>query len=193
MKALSIRQPWATLIEIGVKSIEIREWWTKNTPERLAIHAGVKADARPEVWALLPPELQSYSRLRRGGLVAVCRPVGWRRYSVRETFVADCRRHLNAPESWHPLLHGLELADVESVRFSPWKGSLGYFDVPADRLRVEPRALADASPDMLAPAPALALAGRVLDGGDLVLLPPAACPTAAYPPEDGLLDPAWFG
>ena len=39
MKALSLNQPWATLIAIGAKCIETRSWRT-NYRGRLAIHAG---------------------------------------------------------------------------------------------------------------------------------------------------------
>lgn len=40
MKALTIRQPWASLIAAGVKTIETRSWSTKYRG-RLAIHAGL--------------------------------------------------------------------------------------------------------------------------------------------------------
>lgn len=38
MKALTVRQPWATLIALGVKRIETRSWPTKHRGP-LAIHA----------------------------------------------------------------------------------------------------------------------------------------------------------
>ncbi len=39
MKALTIRQPWASLIAAGVKTIETRSWSTRYRGP-LAIHAG---------------------------------------------------------------------------------------------------------------------------------------------------------
>lgn len=41
MKALTIRQPWASLIALGVKTIETRSWKAPDTliGERIAIHA----------------------------------------------------------------------------------------------------------------------------------------------------------
>ncbi len=39
MKAISIRQPWATLISCGLKDIENRSWAVKNTPQRVLIHS----------------------------------------------------------------------------------------------------------------------------------------------------------
>nr|WP_138751759.1 ASCH domain-containing protein [Paenibacillus sinopodophylli] len=43
MKAITIIQPWATLIAIGAKKFETRSWPTKHRGE-LAIHAGKKID-----------------------------------------------------------------------------------------------------------------------------------------------------
>ena len=39
MQALSIRQPWATLIAAGLKDIENRSWQTAKAPGRFLIHA----------------------------------------------------------------------------------------------------------------------------------------------------------
>lgn len=43
MKALTLIQPWATLIMLGEKQIETRSWNTKYRG-KLAIHAGKKID-----------------------------------------------------------------------------------------------------------------------------------------------------
>lgn len=48
MKALTIRQPWASLIAEGVKTIETRSWATKHRGP-LAIHASKR---RPEDWSV---------------------------------------------------------------------------------------------------------------------------------------------
>lgn len=37
MKALTIRQPWASLIALGVKSIETRSWPTQGRLDGLAV------------------------------------------------------------------------------------------------------------------------------------------------------------
>jgi len=51
MKALTIRQPWASLIALGVKTIETRSWRAPQSliGQTIAIHAG-------KLVALLPPE-----------------------------------------------------------------------------------------------------------------------------------------
>lgn len=43
MKAITIKQPWASLIVSGLKDIENRSWKT-NFRGRVLIHAGMKAD-----------------------------------------------------------------------------------------------------------------------------------------------------
>lgn len=43
MKAITIKQPWATLIAVGEKKFETRSWPTRYRGQ-LAIHAGKKAD-----------------------------------------------------------------------------------------------------------------------------------------------------
>lgn len=57
MKALSLWQPWATLLITGAKRIETRSWpWPKSLPLpcRIAIHAGKHFDAAQD--ALLTQE-----------------------------------------------------------------------------------------------------------------------------------------
>lgn len=55
MKALTIWQPWATLIMIGAKPYEFRSWKPPRRliGERLAIHAGARPVRHSEVRALL--------------------------------------------------------------------------------------------------------------------------------------------
>ena len=45
MKAITIIQPWATLIALGEKQFETRSWFTKHRGE-LAIHAGKRSTAK---------------------------------------------------------------------------------------------------------------------------------------------------
>lgn len=40
MKAITIQQPWATLVCAGIKDVENRDWAIKNLPMRILIHAG---------------------------------------------------------------------------------------------------------------------------------------------------------
>ena len=39
MKALSVKQPWASVLCAGIKDVENRTWQTKGAPGRILIHA----------------------------------------------------------------------------------------------------------------------------------------------------------
>ncbi|HAE59348.1 MAG TPA: 2-oxoglutarate dehydrogenase E1 [Anaerolineae bacterium] len=79
MKALTLTQPWATLVAIGAKQIETRSW---NTSYRgpLAIHAakGWPTSAKdicfeePFVSALEAANFMELDNLPRGVIVATC-------------------------------------------------------------------------------------------------------------------------
>ena len=85
MKALTLWQPWATLIAEGVKTIETRSWAPPKSliHQRIAIHAA-KREMRPfDEWnaAILealrkcPPALDSYDGCPRGAVLATARLV----------------------------------------------------------------------------------------------------------------------
>lgn len=81
MKAITLTQPWATLVAIGAKTIETRSWATSHRGP-LAIHAaaglgpiGGKREfrrliSRPEFVAALPDHLSLYD-FPFGAIVAV--------------------------------------------------------------------------------------------------------------------------
>lgn len=46
MKVLSVQQPWASLIVVGIKSVENRSWQPKVLPGRILIHASKKTSLR---------------------------------------------------------------------------------------------------------------------------------------------------
>lgn len=74
MKAITIIQPWATLIAVGEKRFETRGWSTKHRG-LLAIHAGVKVDLdackEPEIAAALARHGYTAGNLPRGSVLAV--------------------------------------------------------------------------------------------------------------------------
>ena len=83
MKALTILQPWASLIQIGAKRIETRSW-TSIYRGPLAIHAGKGATTdvirltfvEPFKSALNAAGYRLFSQLPRGALIATCQLVG---------------------------------------------------------------------------------------------------------------------
>ncbi|MEK3873671.1 MULTISPECIES: ASCH domain-containing protein [unclassified Paenibacillus] len=76
MKAITILQPWATLIALGEKRFETRGWATKHRGP-LGIHAGKKVDRsaceQPEIKAVLARHGYTADNLPTGAVVAVAK------------------------------------------------------------------------------------------------------------------------
>ncbi|HUY98590.1 MAG TPA: ASCH domain-containing protein [Verrucomicrobiae bacterium] len=126
MKALTIRQPWASLIAAGIKDVENRSWPTAHRGP-LLIHAGMGLDhdALAEWRDCLP------ATLPRGRVIA-------------RVELVDCVRNSRSkwaiPGEWHwALADPLPMSRTPRVR-----GRLGLFAltsggrVPADRTRIAP-------------------------------------------------------
>jgi hypothetical protein len=126
--ALSIKQPWASLIVHGLKTIEIRRWSTQRTG-LVYIHAGKRPEPSPEAWAHVPRRLRAFSK-QVGGLVGRLNLVGCRRYESETEFASDESKH-RVPPSWYqpPRMYGFELADAEPIPFEPCLGNLYFFKV----------------------------------------------------------------
>lgn len=125
--ALSIRQPWAWLIVNGHKDIENRDW---STPfrGRFLVHAS-KTITRKQYQGVMDTlwlycdktvsdAVPAFDDLQLGGFV------GW-------STVVDCVR--DHPSGWkEPGSHGFVLADSKPIPFLPYKGRLGWFNVPSE-------------------------------------------------------------
>lgn len=75
MKAITIKQPWATLIALGEKKLETRSWQTKHRGP-LAIHAGKQIDIEscdylPIKQALQKHGIESYKDLPTSVVLAI--------------------------------------------------------------------------------------------------------------------------
>lgn len=123
--ALSIRQPWAWLIVQGHKPVENRTWSTRCRGPIL-IHAskGMTNDEYEFVGDVLEtiPELRALGiilpdrkLIERGGIVGVANIIGC---------VTDCE----SPFFSGPF--GFMLDGAEPLPFMPFKGMLGFFNVP---------------------------------------------------------------
>jgi hypothetical protein len=129
--ALSLKQPWATLLVHGRKTIEVRRWPTARRGPIL-IHAARVADWREEGWRLLPAELKEAAQLL-GGIIGIGELTGCITYGNREVFAADRSRHLNDP-SWFqgPVLYGFVFTKVRILPFRPYPGWMRFFPVHND-------------------------------------------------------------
>lgn len=134
MLAISIRQPWASLILRAGKDIENRTWPTK-VRGRVLVHAA-KGMTRVEwedaiefaveaIRSNPPKEVKrivtlrelgfDFEELDRGGIVG----------SVE---IVDCVRQTDSP--WFMGSYGFVLRNPEILPFTPYKGKLGFFNVP---------------------------------------------------------------
>ena len=129
--ALSIKQPWATLLVNGLKTVEVRGWSTRRRG-RVLIHAGRLPDRRAEAWARVPESLREAARLV-GGVVGAADLTGCVVYRTREAFAADRGRHLNDP-AWFDgrRLYGFTFANMEPLPFRSCTGALFFFPVGQD-------------------------------------------------------------
>lgn len=126
MRALSILQPWAWLIVHGHKPVENRKWSTTYRGP-LLIHAGKR-------WG--PEQRSDLANVRAmfPGLV------------VPDTFdlgcvvgvatVTDCVQHMHTPWFFGPFGFVLERARP-FPKPVPFKGQLGFFEVPGMKVPVE--------------------------------------------------------
>lgn len=121
MIALSIRQPWAWLILHGGKDIENRDWPTKFRG-RVLVHAAkgcTRAEHENAAWFADPqpgsPNVPLLAELDRGGIVG----------SVE---IVDCVT--DSASHWFVGRYGFVLRDPLLLPFTPWRGQLGFFDVP---------------------------------------------------------------
>jgi hypothetical protein len=127
MKAISIRQPWAWLILNAGKDIENRDWPTRYRGVVL-IHAskgmtrGEYDDAvdtariaRRVIGAMPGLHMPPFDKLERGGIVG-------------QAEIVDCVQASTSP--WFFGAYGFVIKNPKLLPFRPFKGALGFFDVP---------------------------------------------------------------
>ena len=109
LQALSIRQPWASMIITGMKSIELRTWGT-NYRGWLWIHSGKK----PDLGAL---ELlgEAPDRYQTGGLLGIALLSDVRKIETTQEWQALRHRH-RSPAGFQPDVIGWHFADTIALR-----------------------------------------------------------------------------
>ncbi len=100
MKAITVYQPWASLIAVGAKKYETRSWST-NYRGPIAIHAGKKpftnneytdGELYPFAYALNLPDIYSFDTLTLGAVIATAELV-------------DCHKIIARYGDNHPCIH----------------------------------------------------------------------------------------
>lgn len=125
MKALSILQPWAWLIVHGYKDIENRNWKTAFRG-RILIHAGKRwgREQKDDLeWIRQNfPTIPLPDSFELGGIVGAAT-------------VTDCVDQSSS--RWFFGEYGFVLAEPATCGFVPWRGQLGFFDIPRSALAAE--------------------------------------------------------
>jgi hypothetical protein len=125
--ALSLKQPWATLLVHGLKTIEVRKWPTARRG-RVLIHAARVSDLRSDAWRHVPKNLIEQAEVT-GGIIGEAELVDCVTYRTVEAFTADRLRHLNDPDWFAPVLYGFVFANARSLPFRRYPGWMRFFAV----------------------------------------------------------------
>jgi len=136
MKAISLWQPYSSLMAMGLKKIETRSWSTKYRGP-LLIHAAMR---KPRLYE------QRYIAIVLNKFGRVDFPIGYLHYGaiLCKVDLIDCKKM-----TWGNIPHHTELeynlGNYDYGRFMwitnnlktfanpiPWKGSQGFFNVPEE-------------------------------------------------------------
>ncbi len=116
MKAISIKQPWASLIVEGIKDIENRNWFTYHRGP-LYIHTGKRFDEQgADFVSRLYPGLKRLVEMSinlKGGIIG-------------HVNMIDCVTNHNSP--WFHGKYGFVFGSPYKIKFHPLKGLLSIFD-----------------------------------------------------------------
>jgi hypothetical protein len=132
MLCLSIQQPWAWAILHCGKDIENRSWFT-NVRGLFLIHAGKRIDTGG-IGDLANMNIALPMSFETGGIVGIAE-------------IYDCVNAHNSKWFFGP--YGFLLRGQRPLPFVPWRGQLGFFDVPlsgALKIAVDQQAIAQHAP-----------------------------------------------
>lgn len=141
MKAVSLWQPWASLIACGAKTVETRHWPAPASivGERIAVHAAKRSS---ELHMLRAPDFDRalHERADRLRMVEGRLPLG---FIVATAVIAECVRmdaamiarvEREQPDElafghWEPGRFAWRLAAIRMLDPIPYRGAQGLFDV----------------------------------------------------------------
>lgn len=143
MKALSLWQPWATLIALGVKRFETRHWSTRYRGP-IAIHAVARGNLAEED-ELLDDLRRRFARchhlpraadLPRGAIVAIGRLTDC--WDIDRRFIDTQTDLERAVGCWMRGRFAWEIVDVKALDTPvPFPGRRSLFDVPDELLAAQ--------------------------------------------------------
>ena len=126
MKALSLTQPWASLVAAGQKKIETRSWGTRYRGP-LYIHAAKRFPAYAKAFALEVYENPSVLPfIPLGAIVARCYLLDVR---PAETMLSKITALERKYGDFSPGRFAWILTNIEQLEPLPYKGQLGLFEI----------------------------------------------------------------
>ncbi len=130
MKCLSVSQPFADLIILGKKTIELRKWNT-NFRGELLIHAPLKI-RREDC-----KRLKIDKKFVTGAIVGKVEIYDVKKYDSQKQIKLDQKFHF-ASKNFHDRTFGFLLKNAKSFQIPiPYKGQLGLFDVELPKTKIK--------------------------------------------------------
>ncbi|MBI1663589.1 MAG: ASCH domain-containing protein [Nitrosopumilus sp.] len=130
MKCLSVSQPFADLIILGKKTIELRKWNT-NFRGELLIHAPLKIKTDD------CKRLKIDKKFVTGAIVGKVEIYDVKKYNSKNQVKLDQKFHF-ASKNFHDRTFGFLLKNAKSFRIPiPYKGQLGIFDVKLPKTKIK--------------------------------------------------------
>ena len=130
MKCLSVSQPFAELIILGKKTVELRKWNTNYRGE-LLIHAPLKVrkeDAK---------RLKIDRKFITSAIVGKVEIFDVKKYDSQKQVKSDQKFHF-ASKNFHDRTYGFLLKNAKSFRVPiPYKGQLGLFEVKLPKTKIK--------------------------------------------------------
>lgn len=136
MKCLSVSQPFAELIVVGKKTIELRSWNTRYRGEFL-IHAPLKFRTED------CKRLKISKKLVCGAIIGKAEIYDIKEYTSKSELKSDYKKHL-ASTSFQERKYGFLIKNAKKFRLPiPFKGKLGFYEVCLPRIKIKNRDIAE--------------------------------------------------
>lgn len=113
MKAISVKQPWASMIANGTKTIETRTWYTKYRGDLLIV-----SSARPVI-----------DKLSTGKALCIVELLDCRPMTKKDEQVAQCR--------WYNGAFAWVLTNIRPVVPVHIRGTLGIYEVDDSEIEMD--------------------------------------------------------
>jgi activating signal cointegrator 1 len=127
MRAISLWQPWASAIPMGLKMFETRGWKT-NYRGPLIVHAAKRMTSEQKTFIMansLPYNLPL------GNIVAICELTGIFETEFLTKVISDTERTFG---DYAPGRYGWLLENIRPIGPIPFKGGQGFFNVPDETI-----------------------------------------------------------